>query len=176
MFNFLILAIIIVSIFIGITNIFFIKNCNFWTVNISQLLTIIVAVLIAFWASQRKTDERRVKEQIEKITYKIQDVVTSPNFVQFDSSIGSENVTKMLNLNTRKINNCVTLLKEYSNIIDIKEEIDYISDQLTEYREFISEKTGDIEYLKKSETHLRKLSDNINTKCDFIILKLYKKH
>ena len=168
------MSIIVISIIIGIVNVFLFRNCDFFRVNIAQLLTIAVAILFAFWATQQKTEERRVKDQIEKITYKIQEVVSSTNFISFNTSQNSEYVQKMLNLNTRKVNNCVTLLKEYSDMIDIKKEIDYISEQVNEYREFISEKTNDLEYLEKSEAHLRKISDNISAKCDFIILKLYK--
>lgn len=56
----LILAIIVVS-FISAC-----KDSTFWLINISQSLTLIVAILIAFGAAQFKNDQRKVKEQIEK--------------------------------------------------------------------------------------------------------------
>lgn len=39
---------------------------------------------------------------------------------------------------------------------------------------FISDHLNDFDYLSKSETHLRKLSENIDSKCDQIVVKLYK--
>lgn len=170
----LVMIIIVISIIISILNLLVFDSCNFLKVNIAQILTIVVAVLIAFWATQKKTEERRIKDQIEKVTYKIQEVVVSPNFVTFDTSDSAENVQKLINMNTRKINNCVTVLKEYSEIFDIKDEINYISEQVNSYRNFVSVKINDLDYLSKSETHLRMLSKNINSKCDYIILKLYK--
>lgn len=162
-------------IIIAIVNIFFLHNSSFWEMSIVQALTLLVAILIAFWATQRKTDERKIKDQIEKITEKIQSDVSSPDFFAFNTADDSSEVQKRITMTTRKLTNCIGILQKYCQAIDINEEVQYIEDQVKGYRDFVSEKVGDLDYLAKSETHLRMYAENINSKCDRIISKLYMK-
>ena len=165
----LILAVIVMA---GI-NIFILHNSEFWEISIAQVLTLLVAIVVAFWAVQRKTDERKIKEQMEKVTEKIQSNVSSPDFVIFSVNDDPAEVQKRITMTTRRLTNCINILEGYSKILNIAEETKYIEDQLRGYRDFISVKVGDLDYLSKSETHLRKYADNISSKCDYIILKLY---
>lgn len=167
----LVLAVLVMAVI----NIFVLHNSDFWEISIAQVLTLLVAIVVAFWATQRKNDKRKIKEQIEKITEKIQMEVSSPDFVNFDVNSNPEEVQKRITMATRKLTNCINILWEYSKILDISEEIRYIEDQIKGYRDFVSVKVGDLDYLSKSETHLRKYAENINSKCDFIISQLYTK-
>lgn len=166
---------ILFALIIGmaVINIFFLKNSNFWEMSVSQVLTLLVAIAISFWAAQRKTDERKIKEQIERITEKIQREVSSPEFVIFSIGEDPTEAQKKITMTTRKLTNCINILHEYGKTIGLSEEIRYIEDQVRGYRDFVSVKVGDLDYLSKSETHLRKYADNINSKCDYIILRLY---
>lgn len=154
-----------------------ITNAKFWEVSASQVLTLAVAILIAFWAAQRKTDERRTKDQVEQIVRKIQDVVSTTGFTVFDASANPEEVQKRITMSTRKLTNSIDILRKYSEAssLSIDSEIKYIEEQVTGYRNFVSVKVGDLDYLSKSETHLRLYADNINNKCDYIILNLHTK-
>jgi len=62
----------------------------------------------------------------------------------------------------------------YGDEFGFKEEIRYIESELKQYKEFVSEHLTDYDYLSKSENQLRRYSDNIDSKCDQIIIKLYK--
>ncbi|MCM1363699.1 MAG: hypothetical protein NC215_01815 [Ruminococcus sp.] len=75
----------------------------------------------------------------------------------------------------RMIKNCTAVLQEYSEYINIKNEVAYINEQVRGYNDFVSVKVGDLDYLSKSESHLRLYSENINSKCDRIILNLFTK-
>ena len=166
---FLVLAVIVMA---GI-NIIVLHNSDFWKISIAQVLTLLVAIVVAFQAVQRKTDERKIKDQIEKVTEKIQTNVSSPDFVVYSVNCDPTEVQKRITMTTRRLANCINILQGYSKILKITEEIKYIEDQLKGYRDFVSAKVGDLDYLSKSETHLRKYADNISSKCDYIILKLY---
>lgn len=168
--TFLFVAVLVVA---GL-NIFVFKTTDFWEINIFQVITLFVAIMLAFWATQRKSDERQIKEQIEKITEKIQSEVSSSSFVVFKSTDDSTEVQKRITMTPRKLTNCISVLKEYSTKIDIMEDVKYIEEQVRGYRDFVSVHVGDLEYLSKSETDLRRYADNISSKCDSIVLKLYK--
>lgn len=167
------IILIIILIALSIFNIFIFHNCNFWKINIAQVLTLFIAIIITYYATQRKTDERKIKEQIEKITEKIQNEVSQPNFTKFSTNDNAEEVQKKITMSSRKITNSIDILKNYSKVIDISEDVQYIEKEFKEYKDFVSQKVGDLDYLEKSESHLRKYSDNINSKCDYVIQKLY---
>ena len=66
-------------------------------------------------------------------------------------------------------------MKKYNknNVFNILKEIEYIERQVTEYNEFVSEKITNSNYLFNSKIHLRNIAGNIESKCDYIIVKLY---
>ena len=66
-------------------------------------------------------------------------------------------------------------MKKYNknNVFNILKEIEYIERQVTEYNEFVSEKITNSNYLFNSKIYLRNIAGNIESKCDYIIVKLY---
>lgn len=166
----LIAAVLVIAIY----NIFFDWKA-FLTISAAQVLTLLVAIVLAFWAAQWKTDERKIKEQIEKLVFKIQVEVSASNFVVFTSADTSEEVQKRITMTIRKINNSIDILTKYGEMFNIADAVAYIKDQIVGYNNCVSEKVGDIDYLSKSEAHLRMYAENINSKCDYIILQLYTK-
>lgn len=168
------LFLIVIIFVIAVLNIFVFETPDFWEMTIFQVITLLVAIIIAFWATQRKSDERKIKEQIEKITEKVQSEVASTAFVIFNSTDNPYDVQRRITMATRKLSNCINVLREYSTIINIRDEVQYIDEQVRGYRDFVSVHVGDTEYLSKSETDLRRYADNISSKCDSIVLKLYK--
>ena len=164
----LLAAIVVVSIYNAIA------NCDFWKFSFPQALTLAVAILIAFSAAQFKIDERKQKEQAEKLVIKIQEIVNETSFYSFPNNGDVETLTKQSRMACRKLNNCISILKEYSRKLNVKYEVEYISNQFKDYNDFISEHPSDLDYLNKSESTLKKYSENIDSKCDQIILNLYK--
>lgn len=166
---------IIAVLILGGYNILGLKNSDFWKCSATQILTLLIAIIIAFWATQRKTDERKIKEQVEKITTTMQNVVSSSEFVSFNTSSDPTEVQKQLTMTIRKLKNCVNVLRGYSKKLDITDDVNYLDDQIRGYNDFVSVKVGDLDYLAKSESHLRLYAENIIGKCDYIILQLYTK-
>lgn len=171
----LLFAFTVIIFGISSANIFVLNNKDFWDISIAQVLTLLVATLFAFWATQRENDLRKVKEQMQKIVEKIQMEVSASDFVSFDTAANPDEVQKRITVSTRKLNNCITVLKYYSQIIDISEGLNYIDKEVKNYRDFVSDKVGDLDYLQKSEIQLIKYAENINSKCDYIVVELYKK-
>jgi len=161
------------TVIISAINIVEFKQNEFWSINLSQALTIIIACCIAFWANQRITDDRRIRDRVERIIIKIQDIVTSPEFITFKTSQSSEEVRKIVGINTRKLTNAIETLKKYEKKIRLKKDIQYLEQEINSYRDIVSEKVNDVEYLSKSETLLRRYSENIDSRCDSIIADLY---
>ena len=167
------IGLIVFVVVVAAVNLIFLNNKAFWEVSISQVLTLLVAIVIAFWAAQKKTDERKIKEQIEKITNKIQTVIEDPKFILFNSTDNPDEVQKRITMSTRKLSNGIDVLREYGKSIDISAEVEYIAEQVRGYNDLVSVKINDLDYLSKSESHLRMYAENINSKCDYIIMKLY---
>lgn len=147
---------------------------GFWNVTAAQVLTLLVTLGIAFWATQYKNDQRSAKAHAEKIITKIQDIVESEAFYSFVPGSDEETIKKNYRMAQRKLSNCLLVLKEYGKQLGFEEDAEYIEEQIDEYKSFVSEKLNDFEYLNKSETHLRKLAQNIDSKCDLIVVNFYK--
>ena len=76
-------------------------------------------------------------------------------------------------ISQRKFANCLSVLEEYGKLLGLQDDVKYIDEQFTEYKTFISDHLNDFDYLSKSEAHLRRLSENIDSKCDQIVVKFY---
>ena len=85
-----------------------------------------------------------------------------------------ENGKKLYGISTRKVTNCIEVLKSYGASFGFEADIEYIEKELTNYKVLVSEHINDFDYLSKSESQLRRHSENIDSKCDQIIVKLYK--
>lgn len=157
---------------VGIYNSY--SNDDFFEASIAQILTLLISLCLVFWATQYKNDQRKTKEHAEKIIEKLQMFVTKDEFFSFDNNGEKEETKKMITTNNRKISNCVGILKKYSEKLNFQNEVTYIEEQVKEYKGLISEHIEDLDYLSKSESSFRKYSENIDSKCDAIILSLYQ--
>ena len=157
---------------VGIYNGF--KNSSFWNVSVAQVLTLLVTIAIAFWATQFKNDQRNAKAHAERVIMKIQNLVSSEVFYAFEPDSSEEDVKKNYGISQRKLANCLNVLDEYGKQLCFEDDVNYIVEQFSQYKSFVSDHLNDFEYLSKSETHLRKFLENIDSKCDQIVVKLYK--
>lgn len=146
-----------------------INNKQFWDFSFIQGITVIVAIFIAFLASQYKNDERKQKETVEKLIHKLQDTVSNGVFY-YDKEYSDIEI----NQNNRKINNIIDILSKYSKSLKYEQELEYISKQFKEYKEFVGEKINDKDYLAESTGSFKRYSENICNNCDRIIIELYK--
>lgn len=171
-----ILIISIISIFIVSDFVInMLTNFNdFLKSSFTQILSIIIAIGIAFWASQYKNDQRKGKEHVQTILIKLQEIVTNEKFYSISSDANQNEIEITINTNNRKINNYLTILDEYSKIFKFEDDFKYIRNEFEEYRTTIGNHIKDLDYLNKSYIELKRHSDNIDSKCNFIIMMLYK--
>jgi len=169
--KFIVGACLLLAIAVAITS--FIYNADFWKVNAAQALTLILTICIAFWATQLKNDERKKKEHAEQILKKIQAIVANDEFNYVSEKSDPIETKKRMMMTFRSLNNSIDLLKKYGKELGFKSEAEYIEKEFKDYRDFVSDHITDVEYLNKSDSTLRKHSENIDNKCDIIIWRLY---
>ena len=95
-------------------------------------------------------------------------------FYAFEAGSNEEDVKRYYGISQRKLANCLNVLVEYGKQLGFQDDVKYIDEEFSRYKTFVSEHLNDLEYLSKSETHLRKYLENIDSKCDQIVVKLYK--
>lgn len=147
---------------------------SFLMASIGQSITSLIALLIAFFATQYKTDERKEKEHVERLIAKLQEIVCSKEFYLIPKDNEKEETQKAINSMNRKVSNCLSVLSDYSKKFKFKVEFEYIQSQFNDYKATTGENISDLEYLSKSDMVFRRISDNIDSKCEEIIKKLYK--
>jgi hypothetical protein len=161
----------ILALVVTVTSFF--CNDDFWKVNAAQALTLILTICIAFWATQLKNDVRKKKEHAEQILKKIQAIVNNDGFYYVSAESDAIETKKRMTMTFRSLNNSIDLLKKYGQELGFKVDAEYIEKEFKDYRDFVSEHITDVDYLSRSESTLRKHSENIDNKCDIIIWGLY---
>lgn len=164
-------AILLLIVGVGVCNA--INNDSFWNVTVAQLLTPLIALFFAFWATQYKNDQRKAKEHAEKIILNLQEIVSNERFYVISALEEQSAKQKELNLTNRKISNYLTILNQYGKTLVFSEEVKYIEAEFGKYKQTIGDHIADLEYLSKTEPEFRKIAENIDTKCEAIILKFY---
>lgn len=163
------ILLLIVAVAIYNTN----NNDDFLKVTIAQLLTPLIALLFAFWATQYKNDQRKAKEHAERTILKLQEIVTNEKFYVISPEEELSSKQKELLLNNRKINNYLIVLEKYAKTLDFYNEWKYIESEFGKYKQTIGDHLCDLDYLSKTETEFRKIAENIDSKCESIIVKFY---
>lgn len=113
------------------------------------------------------------KEHAEQILKKIQAIVANDEFNYVSEKSDPIETKKRMMMTFRSLNNSIYLLKKYGKELGFKSEAEYIEKEFKDYRDFVSDHITDVEYLNKSDSSLRKHSENIDNKCDIIIWRLY---
>lgn len=156
----------------GVCN--WITNEDFFEASITQILTLAITLSIAFWATQYKADMRKMKEHAEDVLSKVQLLVSDMQFYSIPKDGDKEVISKQINAANRKINNYISILEEYAKTLKFKKEIKYIHAEFNTYKDRVGEHINDLDYLAKSEDEFKRIAENIDSKCEYIILKLYK--
>ena len=139
-------------------------NEEFLNATLIQIMTLMVALGITFWANQFKTDQRKKKEHAEELIIKLQALVTDETFCCFSTSSNVDEITKSTGIRNRKISNYIQILLAYDINAEFKTNIQYILGQFEDYRLKIGDHITDIEYLAKTEADFRRIAENIDTK------------
>lgn len=138
-------------------------NNEFFETSFTTIISIIIAVMVSYFLTQKKTDDRRKSEKIDKLLYKIQEIICDEKFT----------VVKEQDLIIhRSVANKIVYLKD--NITDegMKGLINRMEEIFEEYRDFYSNHYKDTEYMEKSTKELANYVSRMDDLCDEIHMKL----
>lgn len=154
----------------------FINCCtsDFIKFSIGELIAIIIAVLFAFYATQFETDQRKMKENAERLLGKMQLFIGSESFWNYSRYNSAVDYKDKLIINNRNAKNTITILGDYANIFKFEDEYNELKKKFSEYEEFVGDKIADLEYLKKSAKELRRQADRMNEIIEKIYVNMYK--
>lgn len=157
----------IIGILLCIYNVLY--NDKFFKVSVTSLLTIFIAVIFSYWFVQRKNDKRNKNEKIDKMVYKIQEIVCGSDFI---SSVNEDMSRKNL-IRHRSVANKITYLKDVcGENNEVKSAIIEIEKEFESFREFYGNHYKDQEYMEKSQNELFNYITKIDDKADEIHVML----
>lgn len=154
-----------------------VANCctvDFFRFSIGELITIIIAVLFAFYATQYESDQRKMKASAERLLGKIQAFICSESFWDYSHYNSSAEYSNTLMMNNRSVNNQLTILEDYANSFKFVEDCKELKTSFKDYEEYIGEHYMDLVYLRKSGSELRRRADRMDEIIEKMYVKLYK--
>lgn len=166
------IIIMIFIIFIAGISIYNIKNNwkDFLKFSFVNALTLIIAIVFAFWAVQKNQDNRRFYDSIVKILESIQLIVTNKLIIDNFTQASINNLQQDM----RIVRNKIDVLKTIQNILDINKEIEYIEVNFNNYKTTIDNHLNDYDYLNKSNADLNNYKSLLDSKITETIIKIYK--
>lgn len=160
---------IVIILVLMCVNIFCIKNDNFWNMSIESCLTLVIALVVSYYFTQKNQDERNKKEIYLHLMERMQILVSEDCL----SNISEDTDINIILMKKREINNCTTTLQKYSKEFHIEEEVQFISDKVKEYADFFGTHQNDIGYLTKSTKELKRPLDLIEQKLNEAMIKMF---
>lgn len=151
---------VLVCIILGIYN--YKNNADFLKAPLSTIISILIAVVVSYLFVQKKTDDRRKREKIDKLLYKIQDLISASDFI--DVKEGDLIVH-------RSIANKIEFL-ENNTEDNLKEEVKKLKETFVLYRDFYGNHYADADYMSKSKIELMNYIKLIDDTCDKMHMKL----
>lgn len=153
---------------LGIAFLNYRDNEKFFEASLINIATIVIALCVSFYFTQKRTDERKQKEILLDLLKKIQAITESKEVYRFEG----QSKDKIL-MRNRDINNKITILETVAPNYISQEDITFIRKKFDEYSELVGDHIGDILYLSKSDKELKRPIELINNKITQISLKLF---
>ena len=145
----------------------------FWSISIGEVITIFVAVFIAYIASQFKENENKIKSYIEKALVELRNMADD-NVLYNLQTIGKVRYKQEINLFFTKIDNIIASLEKKEKEFKYENDIKYLENEIRELHNFVSEKIEKYDYLCESIVVYKKHLNKISDKSLEIIFSLYK--
>lgn len=143
---------------------------KFFETPLYSILNLLVAVIFAYFFTQKKNDERKLKENAENLINKIQVKLNDPRAYK----ILSKEDANHLKIIQRDVDNIINILDSVKEKLNSVDEINYIKSNFLSYTEISGNHIEDIDYLVKSEKDLLNKITLIDNKLDFIKINFYK--
>lgn len=172
-YNRILIFFTVVVIIVGVIN--GIYNKCFWSLDIANIFTIILAIMITYFVNQSNIQQGNIVNHIEDILLKLNNIIQSQPFYDVESK---EYTYENYLINSQRIKDYINCIKEYTkqnkSLVNDKD-IEYIESEFERYNEFFSEHSKDLDFLKKAKSQLLNYSNNICRKINLMIVDLYTK-
>lgn len=140
--------------------------------NIYETLTIVIALFVTYYLTERRNEIRKLNDKIENICIEIQRYLRN----EYKITPSKRNKEKVLT-NIRYISNKVHILEKFSaKNKEIIKAVEYINEQHNKYNEFVTDNFDqDDEYFleENRQEKINTLIYNMDNKLDEIIVYLY---
>lgn len=150
------------------------QSCyDFWSISVGEIVTIFIAIFIVYIASTFKDNENKIKSLVEYELDQLRKL--SDECVLFDLKIiGIEKYKNEVNMFFTRVDNKITILEKKAKELNYLEGIAYISEELKELQDFVSDKIEDFNYLCESVTVFKKHLNKVSDKALEIIFSFYR--
>ena len=160
------------AVFIGIAAIISaIRNFDeFFSMNVFNLLTLLVALIFTYYFNQQKQTYRRFHDSAVKILESIQKIIVN----DFICKGFNEHSIKELLQSMRIVRNKLDVLKKVEKNLNISAEIEYLDNNFNYYKSIIDNHISDYEHLEKSVDDLNNCTSLLDSKITETIVKIYQ--
>lgn len=142
---------------------------DFFATSISTFATCGVAILVTYYLTQSKNEDRCTRETIVKVIDQIQSFITAPERVIFTEATDH----RKLLLELRRWRSKIDILSSYAEQYDYSTECKEIRENFQYYHDFCDAHYQDLQHMQKSDMEIMRWMQNIDSRCDNIYLKLY---
>lgn len=131
-------------------------------------LTLMIALLVSYYLTQRQNDHRKQKEILLDLIQKLQEQLSRESMYNL-ADVSTEEIFMRI----RSVRNRIHILDSKKIEFGFKEEIALIDNWFTEYGDLIGNHIEDREYLKNSKSELKRPLDLIDGKLIEMAMKLF---
>ncbi len=142
---------------------------DFIRTSFTTCFSLLLAVWVSYYLTQKQTDSRRQKELLLNLLYSLQELINDEALFKIPPDYEMSKLT----LKVRAINNRISLIERYKEYFGISEDVDFIIERMDEYNLIIGENFNNTEYLSIACDSLFRPLSLINDKIFDITLKIY---
>lgn len=128
------------------------KFVSYFTVPFGSILTFGTALLVAYFFTQQRTDERKRVEIFCEYLHEIEDLLSDDRFI-----IKSNDDYNYIRIKQRTVKNRLDLLdknKDFLSRYKIEDKVKYMYERFNDYWELVSVHAGEIDRLRSHENEL----------------------
>lgn len=163
------IVLIFVAMVAALTIYNLIKNTDFFDASMSSLISIVAVLLISYYLTQRKNDDRRKLENVDRLLTKIQEELKNKEICDASSE---EKIEQALILQ-RSLGNKLKYYMDYCNEKE-KRDAKYMFEEFKRVRELYGNHMNDSEYIRKSKGDFKNILTKIDDKCEELHLLIFK--
>lgn len=143
----------------------------FLKTNVSEIITIIVAVVFAYYYVELRNDGRKQKDIIENNVRKIQKYIYDDEIYDVFSKDIANSLTRSIKI--RKIKNLITYLSDYSKKFNFEDDLYEISKIFKDYQSLTEAMAQDDDFSPKSRNHVIRLLETLDDTLEALVHKIY---